>query len=144
MDYEMKQFDFIKVLEFLGVYDDNCGEVSYIRVGADLLIETYNGGWSKNETIDSDMHSLCRNYIVINNHPITLYRFANCYLVHILYPEKNIYLNLDLIQPELRNSYKRSVCFEDYDYKSYKFCEERRIKANDQSKTDNADEIQRT
>lgn len=95
-------------------YNSAYGTVEHFIVGECVYIKTYNGGWSHNECVDSDLFSKFSSSIIVNDHPITIYKF---YLLSLRLKNKDLLLKTS----DIREEFEYKVRAEDEGKKHYEF-----------------------
>lgn len=105
--------DMVNFFKLLSRYDCNCGNYEHFIVGECAYIKTCNGGWSHNESIDSDLYTDFNRHIIVNNHPTTIYQF---YLLSRQIKNKEL-----LITEDVREIFEYKFYSEDEGIKSWQF-----------------------
>jgi len=100
--------------KLLSNYDCNIGFVEHFIVGECVYIKTCNGGWSENESVDCDLFSKFSSKIIVNDHPVTIYKF---YLLSRYLENKDLLLKTD----DIREEFEYTVRAEDEGKKHYEF-----------------------
>ena len=115
--------DMVNFFNILFGYDNHYGSVEHFIVGECAYIKTCNGGWSYNESIDRDLHSVFNRHIIVNNHPTTIYQF---YLLSSQIKNKEL-----LLSDDVREKFEYKFYAEDEGKKSWEFVKNYLEKNND-------------
>ena len=99
----MKKVDFRQLSHYISKYEDPYGTVEIMKVGYNLIVKFYNGGWSENEYLDRLIRKRYSNNVIVHNHPVMILRF-------FLYP--NYYENLELLSYEERDEFRYEIKIE--------------------------------
>lgn len=71
----MKEKKFKDFCQLLRCYHTFYGEVKIFKVKESIIVETYNGGWSDNESVDSELKT--KHTPIVDKHPCVVYQFTS-------------------------------------------------------------------
>ena len=100
--------------DMLSGYNLTYGIVEHFIVGECVCIKTNNGGWSENESVDSELFGKFSSKIIVNDHPVTIYKF---YLLSRYLENKDLLLKTD----DIREKFEYKIHAEDEGKKHYEF-----------------------
>jgi len=58
------------------------GKAKIIDLENHIIVELYNGGWSDNESLDTEFYQEFRNSIIYNRHPIMIAEFNKLAMIY--------------------------------------------------------------